>query len=133
MSITFHNATCRHAHFVFASCCVRCFVVSATASLIHAVDHCHHRRLSPSAVSTPNSWKQHCSQQHLCPNQFIMSETKQYTLEEIGKHNTAEDCWLIIGNASNGEYHGERLSVCLCIWLCGLVVYGLDLIRVGWK
>ena len=39
-----------------------------------------------------------------------MSETKQYTLEEIGKHNTAEDCWLIIGNASNGE---SIVSVCL--------------------
>ncbi|GAX27191.1 hypothetical protein FisN_13Lh257 [Fistulifera solaris] len=31
-----------------------------------------------------------------------MSELKEYTLEEIVKHNTQEDCWLIIGNASNG-------------------------------
>ncbi|KAL7573398.1 hypothetical protein ACA910_006504 [Epithemia clementina (nom. ined.)] len=28
--------------------------------------------------------------------------TKEYTLDEIAKHNTAESCWLIIGNATNG-------------------------------
>jgi cytochrome b involved in lipid metabolism len=27
---------------------------------------------------------------------------KTYTLEEVSKHTKTEDCWLIIGNASNG-------------------------------
>ena len=33
-----------------------------------------------------------------------MSELKQYTLEEVSKHTTAESCWLIIGNEKNGEW-----------------------------
>ena len=36
-----------------------------------------------------------------------MSETseavKEYTLEEVQKHTSSSDCWLIIGNASNGK------------------------------
>jgi len=31
-----------------------------------------------------------------------MSELKEYTLEEISKHNKQDDCWLIIGNLKNG-------------------------------
>mmetsp|Transcript_11317 Transcript_11317/g.42265 ORF Transcript_11317/g.42265 Transcript_11317/m.42265 type:complete len:137 (+) Transcript_11317:129-539(+) len=27
---------------------------------------------------------------------------KTYTLDEVKEHNTAEDCWLVIGNETNG-------------------------------
>jgi cytochrome b involved in lipid metabolism len=27
---------------------------------------------------------------------------KEFTLDEVSKHASAEDCWLIIGNESNG-------------------------------
>lgn len=27
---------------------------------------------------------------------------KEYTLDEISKHQSHDDCWLIIGNQSNG-------------------------------
>ena len=35
-----------------------------------------------------------------------MSEVKkkEFTLDEVKKHTTAEDCWLIIGNQSNGAF-----------------------------
>ena len=41
-----------------------------------------------------------------------MSETKkkEYTLEEVSKHTKTEDCWLIIGNASNGACDHEWTS-----------------------
>jgi hypothetical protein len=33
----------------------------------------------------------------------VTEETKkQFTLEEVAKHTTHDDCWLIIGNQSNG-------------------------------
>jgi hypothetical protein len=32
-----------------------------------------------------------------------MSETKEYTLDEVSKHTKTEDCWLVIGNGTNGE------------------------------
>ena len=34
---------------------------------------------------------------------IIMSELKEYSLDEVAKHTTAESCWLIIGNDNNGE------------------------------
>eukprot|EP00525_Craspedostauros_australis_P009718 CAMPEP_0198112426 /NCGR_PEP_ID=MMETSP1442-20131203/4282_1 /TAXON_ID= /ORGANISM="Craspedostauros australis, Strain CCMP3328" /LENGTH=130 /DNA_ID=CAMNT_0043769189 /DNA_START=117 /DNA_END=509 /DNA_ORIENTATION=+ len=32
----------------------------------------------------------------------MAEELKEYTLEEISGHTTEADCWLIIGNATNG-------------------------------
>ena len=32
-----------------------------------------------------------------------MSEAKEFTLDEVAKHTKTEDCWLVIGNATNGE------------------------------
>lgn len=29
---------------------------------------------------------------------------KEYTLEEVSKHTTQDNCWLIIGNATNGAW-----------------------------
>ena len=28
---------------------------------------------------------------------------KEYTMDEVAKHNTPEDCWLVIGNDATGE------------------------------
>jgi cytochrome b involved in lipid metabolism len=33
------------------------------------------------------------------------SETlKEYTADEVFKHTSQEDCWLVIGNESNGAF-----------------------------
>ena len=32
------------------------------------------------------------------------TDVKEFTLDEISKHQSHDDCWLIIGNASNGMY-----------------------------
>ena len=37
---------------------------------------------------------------------------KEYTLDEVKNHTTADNCWLIIGNESNGA------CVCVCVCLC---------------
>lgn len=31
-------------------------------------------------------------------------EVKSFTLDEISKHQSHDDCWLIIGNESNGKF-----------------------------
>eukprot|EP01039_Chlorochromonas_danica_P009799 gene9799-10837_t len=31
-----------------------------------------------------------------------MSDLKEYSLEEIAKHDKKEDCWIILGNEENG-------------------------------
>ena len=31
-------------------------------------------------------------------------ELKEYESEEVFKHTSADDCWLVIGNESNGGY-----------------------------
>lgn len=38
------------------------------------------------------------------------SEVKEFTLDEISKHQSHDDCWLIIGNESNGMFINE--SIC---------------------
>lgn len=36
-----------------------------------------------------------------------MSEEKQINMKEVAKHNTADDCWLIIGN--------DKTGTCFCL------------------
>ena len=35
-------------------------------------------------------------------------ELKEYESEEVFKHTSADDCWLVIGNESNGGYTIEN-------------------------
>ena len=51
-------------------------------------------------------------------------KAKEYTLDEVKNHTTADNCWLIIGNESNGA------CVCVCISLCVFVYAFFGEIRV---
>jgi cytochrome b involved in lipid metabolism len=35
---------------------------------------------------------------------MIDESIKEYTLEEVSKHNKTDDCWLVIGNIKNGKF-----------------------------
>lgn len=60
-----------------------------------------------------------------------MAPAKEYTLDEISKHTSAEDCWLIIGNQSNGTFvvvvvviaHVERLLTHHHCWFSFFVCF----------
>ena len=38
---------------------------------------------------------------------------KEYTVDEVEKHNTASDCWVIIGNDNTGQFNRAYLWPCL--------------------
>ena len=45
-------------------------------------------------------------------------EVKELTLDEISKHQSHDDCWLIIGNESNGMYMHQNICCSVCkTWL----------------
>ena len=53
---------------------------------------------------------------------------KEITMDEVKKHNTAEDCWLVIGNDATGEYRfffylQLSLHVLVIIWMLGYPLY----------
>ena len=45
-----------------------------------------------------------------------MSE-KEITMEEVAKHNKADDCWLVIGNDKTGA--SEKTYMCVGLQLTG--------------
>lgn len=61
-----------------------------------------------------------------------MAEDKktEFTLEDVSKHTTTESCWLVIGNASTGEYEetqfpseGEFVHVVVDMAMCSTKQY----------
>ncbi len=53
---------------------------------------------------------------------------KEFTEAEVAKHNTAEDCWLIIGNENTGKLYANNFLQVETGSLVALVVYG----RIQW-
>ena len=43
------------------------------------------------------------------------TEVKEFTLEEVSKHQSHDDCWLIIGNESNGMLTQKSAFAVVCI------------------
>lgn len=46
----------------------------------------------------------YCNYRRMCNP----SEMKEYTMAEVAEHNTAEDCWLVIGSDATGERDEKR-------------------------
>ena len=40
-------------------------------------------------------------------------ELKEYTTDEVSKHTSEDDCWLIIGNEMNGTKQENFINVAL--------------------
>ena len=43
---------------------------------------------------------------------------KEYTMAEVNKHNKQSDCWLVIGNVSNGAFRlhiGYNTHICVIV------------------
>lgn len=42
-------------------------------------------------------------------------------MSEIAKHNTQEDCWLVIGNEKTGEFHVLRIVLYFELYFIAII------------
>jgi len=45
------------------------------------------------------------------PTNMADKELKEYTADEVSKHTTQDDCWLVIGNQSNGKLQKVDITI----------------------